>query len=91
MSSLEATLEVARAPSATLVVGDAPSHVFGADEYVPYVPVMETYDGPYEVTPSSVAQTIVTTGLLMSADLVVNPIPSNYGLVTWDGATLTVS
>jgi len=51
----------------------------------------DEYDGPYDATPSSGAQTFPTTGKLMTADFVVNPIPSNYGLVTWDGAVLTVS
>lgn len=49
------------------------------------------YVGPYEVTPSGVAQTLATAGRRMASDVTVNPIPSNYGLVTWDGSTLTVS
>ena len=51
----------------------------------------EPYDGSYEVTPSSEEQTLSTTGKLLSRDLKVNPIPSNYGLITWNGVTLTVS
>ena len=27
----------------------------------------------------------------MASDVTVNPIPSNYGLITWDGSVLTVS
>lgn len=49
------------------------------------------YVGPYEVTPSGVAQTLATAGRRMASDVTVQPIPSNYGLVTWDGSTLTVS
>lgn len=49
------------------------------------------YDGPYEVVPSGVAQVLGTDGKMMNGDLVVAPIPSNYGLVTWDGSVLTVS
>lgn len=49
------------------------------------------YSGAYEVTPSRTAQTIPTAGLMMSGDLKVNPIPSNYGLITWNGSTLMVS
>ena len=49
------------------------------------------YSGSYEVTPSSEAQTLNTAGKLLSFDVVVNPIPSNYGLITWDGSTITVS
>lgn len=75
----------------TLDVGDA-SLEWGSDEYVRVVNVTaDEYDGPYDATPSSAAQTFATTGKLMTADFTVQPIPSNYGLVTWDGAVLTVS
>ena len=50
-----------------------------------------TYTGTYEVTPSDQTQTLSTNGKKMAADVVVNPIPSNYGLITWDGSVITVS
>lgn len=49
------------------------------------------YTGSYTITPGAEAQTIPTDGLMMTSDLVVEAIPSNYGLITWDGSTLTVS
>lgn len=49
------------------------------------------HGGPYEVTPTNSTQVIPTSGLLMTDDFKVNPIPSNYGLITWDGSTLMVS
>ena len=55
-----------------------------------YVDV-ETYTGDYEVTPSSEAQTLNTAGKRMTREVVVNPIPNNYGLITWNGSVLTVS
>ena len=58
-----------------------------AKEYVERDP----YEGSYNITPSADTQIIPTDGLRMTADLVVNPIPSNYGLITWNGSTLTVS
>lgn len=51
----------------------------------------ERYEGSYEVTPSAETQTLPTSGLLMSHDVVVNPIPSQYGLITYNGSILTVS
>ena len=51
----------------------------------------QTYEGPYSVTPSQQTQTLETAGRLMTGDVVVNPIPSNYGRITWNGAYLTVS
>lgn len=86
-----ARVRVDDATSAALRVGDPPAVTFGTGEYVPYVPAMDEYDGPYEVTPTNVAQTLATRGLLSTADIVVNPIPSNYGLIVWNGAVLTVS
>lgn len=55
-----------------------------------YVDV-ETYTGAYDVTPSSEIQALNTEGLRLTRNIVVNPVPSNYGLITWNGAFLTVS
>ena len=52
---------------------------------------VNTYDGPYEVTPSTETQTLATDNLLMTDNVTINPIPNNYGLITWNGSTLTVS
>lgn len=49
------------------------------------------YTGLYEFTPSSSIQTIEIAGKTARQNIIVNPIPSNYGLITWDGSTLTVS
>lgn len=49
------------------------------------------YTGSYEVTPSDQEQVLQTNGLLMDGNVIINPIPSNYGLITWDGNTLSVS
>ena len=50
-----------------------------------------SYLGPYEFTPTDEAQIVQVGGLQMKQDLVIDPIPSNYGLITWNGSTLTVS
>ena len=49
------------------------------------------YDGVYEVTPSEQEQVLRTGLRALSQDIVVNPIPSNYGLITYDGSAITVS
>lgn len=49
------------------------------------------YQGPYEVTPSQQTQTLGTAGHELSQNITINPIPSNYGLITYNGAYLTVS
>lgn len=58
--------------------------VIGSSDY----PV---YDGPYDFTPSTEVQTINVSHTLPRWDITIQPIPSNYGLITWNGSTLTVS
>lgn len=58
---------------------------------VPEYVLPAAYSGPVEVTPSFETQTLETNELYLRSDIVINPIPSNYGLITWDGSTLTVS
>ena len=58
-----------------------------AREYVDLPP----YTGPYTVTPTQSTQTLSTTGKRMTGNVTINPIPSNYGLITWDGSVLNVS
>ena len=49
------------------------------------------YEGEYSATPSETAQRFATRNRRMTADFIVNPIPSNYGRITWNGSVLTVS
>ena len=49
------------------------------------------YTGSYEVTPSDTEQMLFTNGKTLEGNITIHPIPSNYGLITWDGSNLTVS
>ena len=49
------------------------------------------YGGSYTVTPSAQTQTLPTENRQLSGDIVINPIPSNYGLITYNGSVITVS
>ena len=49
------------------------------------------YTGPTDFTPAAVAQRFETAGMMMREDVVIEAIPNNYGLITWNGSTLTVS
>ena len=49
------------------------------------------YQGEYTITPSAETQVLATRGKNLAEDLVINPIPNNYGLIEWNGSTLTVS
>lgn len=58
---------------------------------IPAVILPASYPGPTTITPSAEAQTLETAGFYMREDITIEPIPSNYGLITWDGAVITVS
>lgn len=48
------------------------------------------YDGPTEITPSEERQVLQTVDHAVSTNIVVSPIPSNYGRIAWNGSRLTV-
>lgn len=75
-----------------LAVDDDVGIEFGTDEYIrTHSTDYPTYDGQTEFTPSRESQVVETTEHVLLTDIVVNPIPSNYGLIQWNGAVLTVS
>lgn len=49
------------------------------------------YTGATEVTPTQEEQVLLTKNLIVSEHIKVNPIPSNYGLITYNGSIITVS
>ena len=49
------------------------------------------YTGPTEITPSNETQTLITAQTSVLNNITIKPIPSNYGLINWNGSTLTVS
>lgn len=55
------------------------------------LPPPQPYEGDYVVTPTQSTQTLSTAGMKMTGDVTVNPIPNNYGLITWNGSIITVS
>lgn len=49
------------------------------------------YEGETTFTPSDTTQTIEVENLVCAENITINPIPSNYGRIEWNGAYLTVS
>lgn len=49
------------------------------------------YEGATTFTPSDTVQVIPTRDLVLGDDITIEPIPSNYGRIEWNGAFLTVS
>lgn len=58
---------------------------------IPEIVRPAAYDGSYHIIPGQEAQMLDTRGYMMDDDMVIEPIPQNYGLITWNGTTLTVS
>lgn len=48
------------------------------------------YEGSYEITPSTEVQTLDTKDRILAEQLIINPIPSNYGRISYNGLALTV-
>lgn len=57
----------------------------------PIVPLSVPYTGEYEFTPSDTEQIINVSGKTPLQNIKINPIPNNYGLITWNGAYLFIS
>ena len=57
----------------------------------PHTVQVEKYTGPYAFTPSEAEQIISIAHKQAISDIVVDPIPQNYGRITWNGSVLTVS
>lgn len=68
-----------------------PQQRIRGDITVPARILPEEYEGSYEVTPGPDAQILETADRWLTQDIVINPIPNNYGLITWDGSVITVS
>lgn len=51
----------------------------------------QQYSGEYVFVPTAEEQTIETKGFALLDNITIAPIPNNYGLITWNGSTLTVS
>lgn len=62
-----------------------------ADITVPTIVDTDPFMGEYRYEPTNQTQTIEIEGLKATANIIIDPIPQNYGLITWDGSTLTVS
>ncbi len=58
---------------------------------IPSASDITRYEGPYEFTPTQEAQTVLIENELAEQNITINPIPNNYGLITYNGSTITVS
>ena len=77
-------------------VGDFHAHFCSCeDAYAEFESVVEVgkldyYDGPYEYTPTQSEQIVEIFAKTARENITINPIPRNYGRISYDGAILTV-
>lgn len=77
--------------SEVLIPMDVAETEVSVDVGVDYSVIMATpYEGEYEFTPSEQTQVIDMSGQRAKQNIIINPIPSNYGRVTWNGTSLTI-
>ena len=91
MSNTALTVEFRPASLSVLIRSASVQTGFGDTTVIRSYETRPAYTGAYTVTPSGQTQVLATDGLRMTGDVTVNPIPSNYGLISWNGSVLTVS
>ena len=57
----------------------------------PYSQQYEIYDGETVFTPTRETQVVFTGNKVLLDDITINPIPPNYGLVTYNGRIITIT
>lgn len=82
-------LHVAESDGALLHVGssDAAALSVGGEVYGGNI---QPYEDDYIVTPSEQEQTLETSGKRLAQNVIVEPIPSNYGRISYNGSVITV-
>jgi len=65
--------------------------VLSAELSVPEAVAVEEYTGPYVYSPGAESQTVEISGKRATQNIIIEAVPQNYGLITWNGSTLTVS
>lgn len=53
--------------------------------------IMDHYTGPTTITPTTEPQVLTTRGKALDDDITIGGIPSNYGLISWDGSVLSIT
>ena len=84
-------ITVKNVPEQAIGASNAPTQVIGVRNDYKVIIGAEPYGGPYEVTPSAETQVLQTADRRTTENIVVNPIPENYGLITYNGYEITVS
>lgn len=50
----------------------------------------DVYAGETHIAPTDSTIILDTAGMVVPDQIIIDPIPSNYGRIEWDGSTLTI-
>lgn len=82
------TFELSKMQSLTCVLRGPQTVSY--DLKIPAAVDINPYEGEYDVTPSMEKQTLSTKNRYMLDDVIINPIPSDYGHIVYDGSKILV-
>lgn len=88
MSSV--ALHVEESAGASLHASETPALALDAGGSM-YAVGSPLYTGAHSFTPTGERQVIAIDGKRSDGDITIEPIPSNYGLITYNGSVITVS
>lgn len=89
MSSFPAQFDVVFSNEETFVCALQDETAFNVSMGEAYMP--ESYHGSVDITPTADVQVLATQGKVLDTNITIEPIPNNYGLITYNGSTITVS
>lgn len=75
------TVEIGRPRAASVELGN----------YKVVTRIPNRYEGEFAVTPTNKPVVLATSDKYLAQNVIVNPIPSDWGHISYDGAVLTVS
>ncbi len=78
-------------PAVEFSVQDEEDILFELGDPAIHIIDIPVYEGDYTVTPTQEQQVLETDDLRMLGNVVIEPIPQNYGLITYNGRIITVS
>lgn len=84
------TIKGALAARASLAGSLSPPASLSGGLSIPTYIDVDLYDGPTEVTPGEEPQVLNTQNKTLVEKITINPIPSSYGKIVWNGSYLRI-
>ena len=89
MSAFPAQMNVTFTTDEPFVCSFADDTTFEVSMGEAFIPAR--YQGETNIVPSADVQVLDTNGKVLDENITIQAIPNNYGLITYNGSTITVS